>query len=39
MREFCRRYNRGRMQTSIFDLAPANMVSRTPLPNKTLVAF
>jgi len=39
LREFCWRYNRRRMQTSIFDLALASMVSRTLLPYKTLVAF
>jgi transposase-like protein len=39
MREFCWRYNRRRMQASIFDLALTSMVSRTPLPYKTLVAF
>jgi transposase-like protein len=39
MREFCWRYNRRRMQASIFDLALASMVDRTPLPYKTLVAF
>ena len=37
MREFCWRYNRRCMQTSIFDLA--SMISRAPLPYKTLVAF
>ena len=39
MREFCWRYNRRRMQTSIFEMALASMVSRSPLPYKTLVAF
>jgi hypothetical protein len=27
------------MQTSIFEMALASMVSRSPLPYKTLVAF
>jgi hypothetical protein len=35
LREFCWRYNRRRMQASIFDMALASMVSRTPLPYKT----
>ena len=39
MREFCWRYNRRSMQASIFDLALSSMVTRTPLPYKTLVAF
>ncbi len=39
MREFCWRYNRRRMQASIFEMALASMVSRTPLPYKKLVAF
>jgi hypothetical protein len=39
MREFCWRYNRRRMQASIFEMALTSMVSRTPLPYKTLVAF
>ena len=39
MREFCWRYNRRSMQASIFEMALASMVSRTPLPYKTLVAF
>ena len=39
MREFCWRYNRRRMQNSIFEMALASMVSRTPLPYKKLVAF
>ena len=39
MREFCWRYNRRRMQAAIFDMALTSMVSRTPLPYKTLVAF
>jgi len=39
MREFCWRYNRRRMQASIFDLALESMVGRTPLPYKALVAF
>jgi hypothetical protein len=39
MREFCWKYNRRRMQASIFDLALASMVSLTPLAYKTLVAF
>lgn len=39
MREFCWRYNRRRMQASIFDMALTSMVSRTPLPYKMLVAF
>jgi transposase-like protein len=39
MREFCWRYNRRRMQASIFEMALTTMVSRTPLPYKTLVAF
>jgi transposase-like protein len=39
MREFCWRYNRRRMQASIFEMALESMVSRTPLPYKTLVAF
>jgi transposase-like protein len=39
MREFCWRYNRRRMQASIFDLVLESMVGRTPLPYKALVAF
>jgi len=39
MREFCWRYNRRRMQASIFELALTSMVTRSPLPYKTLVAF
>ncbi len=39
MREFCWRYNRRHMQPSIFEMALESMVSRTPLPYKTLVAF
>ena len=39
MREFCWRYNRRSMQASIFEMALTSMVSRTPLPYKTLVAF
>ena len=39
MREFGSRYNRRRMQASIFEMALTSMVSRTPLPYKTLVAF
>ena len=32
MREFCWRYNRRSIQASIFAMALASMVSRTPLP-------
>jgi hypothetical protein len=39
MREFCLRYNRRRMQASIFDMALSSMVSRTPSPDRTLMAF
>jgi hypothetical protein len=39
MREFCWRYNRRRLLSSIFDLALTRMVTRLPLPYKTLVAF
>jgi transposase-like protein len=39
MREFCWRYNRRRLQSSIFDLALDRMLNRAPLPYKTLVAF
>ena len=39
MREFCWRYNRRRMQASIFEMALTSMVTRSPLPYKTLVAF
>jgi transposase-like protein len=39
LREFCWRYNRRRMQAVIFDMALVSMVSRAPLPYKTLVAF
>ena len=39
MRKYCWRYNRRRMQASIFEMALASMVSRTPLPYKKLVAF
>jgi len=39
MREFCWRYNRRRRQASIFEMALTSMVTRSPLPYKTLVAF
>ena len=39
MREFCWRYKRRRLQSSIFDLALDSMLNRAPLPYKTLVAF
>jgi ISXO2-like transposase domain len=39
MREFCWRYNRRRLQASIFDMALASMLNRVPLPYKSLVAF
>jgi len=39
MREFCWRYNRRRVQSSIFDLALDSMLNRAPLPYKNLVAF
>ena len=39
MREFCWRYNRRRLQASIFEMALTSMVTRSPLPYKTLVAF
>jgi transposase-like protein len=39
LREFCWRYNRRRLQASIFDMALTSMLNRVPLPYKTLVAF
>jgi transposase-like protein len=39
LREFCWRYNRRRLQASIFDLALDSMLNRAPLLYRTLVAF